>query len=105
MSASTVSNRRHGHGPGLSPRERKVLRLLAHGKTVADIAAHLHRTEQEVQQHIDAVLSGYGVRGAAEALALAGPGPEEADTEQAVADEPAAADAAASEPTAEADRS
>ena len=87
MSESNVSNRRHGHGHGLSPRERKVLRALAHGKTVAEIAAHLHRTEEEVQQHIDAVLTGYGVKTAAEALALAGPGPEEGDTEPAAADE------------------
>ena len=96
MSESNISNRRHGHGHGLSPRERKVLRLLAHGKTIAEIAAHLHRTEQEVQQHLDTVLAGFGVATPAEALALAGPGPEEGETEPAAAaEEPAAGEPAA----------
>jgi DNA-binding NarL/FixJ family response regulator len=98
MSESNISNPHHGHGRRLSPRERKVLRLIAHGKTVAEIAAHLHRTEQEVQEHINNVLAGFGVATAGEALALAGPGPEEGETEPAAAaatDEPAASEPAA----------
>jgi DNA-binding NarL/FixJ family response regulator len=55
----------------LSERERDVLRLIAAGKTNAEIAAQLHLSEGTVRNHVSAVLEKLGVSDRTQAAVLA----------------------------------
>ncbi|HXF97484.1 MAG TPA: response regulator transcription factor [Gaiellaceae bacterium] len=57
--------------PDLSPREREILRLLAEGKTQAQIAAALVISPKTVATHIQRVLGKLGVHSRAQAVAVA----------------------------------
>ncbi len=59
-------------GPGLSPREREVLRLVAAGRTNQAIAAELVLSERTVERHVSNILGklGVGSRTAAAAYAF-----------------------------------
>lgn len=60
---------------GLTPREREIVELVAAGKTNAEIAAELWVAPSTVKKHLENVYGkvGVGRRGAAAALARAGP--------------------------------
>ena len=65
----------HGNGrttdPGLSPREREILSLLADGRTQGQIATELVISPKTVATHIQHILSKLGVHTRAQAVALA----------------------------------
>jgi DNA-binding NarL/FixJ family response regulator len=67
----------HGNGngkseeAGLSPREREILRLLADGRTQAQIATELVISPKTVATHIQHILSKLGVNTRAQAVAFA----------------------------------
>ena len=54
----------------LSPREREVLRNVAHGLTTDDIASKLEISERTVQFHLDAVRTKLGAANRQEAVAI-----------------------------------
>ncbi|MEV7803801.1 response regulator [Microbispora sp. NPDC088329] len=56
---------------GLTPREAEVLRLIAHGLTNAEIAAHLFIGEATVKTHINNLFAKIRVRDRAQAVAYA----------------------------------
>lgn len=56
---------------GLTPRERDVLALLAHGETNADIASRLHMRESTVKAHVSRILAGLDVTNRVQAALLA----------------------------------
>lgn len=58
-------------GPGLSPRERQILSLLADGRTQGQIATELVISSKTVATHIQHILSKLGVHTRAQAVALA----------------------------------
>ncbi|MGC5343947.1 ATP-binding protein [Streptomyces sp. DT171] len=61
--ASTPSPRgRRGYGNELSPREREVTRLLAHGRTNREIAQAMFLSPRTVEEHVAKVLRKLGVR-------------------------------------------
>ncbi|MDP9073926.1 MAG: helix-turn-helix transcriptional regulator [Actinomycetota bacterium] len=66
-----------GNGPipawadGLTTRDLDVLRLLADGRTTADIARALAYSESTVKQLVHAILRSIGARNRAHAVALA----------------------------------
>lgn len=67
---------RNGNGTrngdsGLSPREREILRLLAEGRTQAEIASALVISPKTVATHIQRLLSKLGVHSRAQAVAAA----------------------------------
>lgn len=55
----------------LTPRQREVLGLLAHGSSTHQIAAHLHLSRETVRNHIRGVLQALGVHSRVEAVATA----------------------------------
>ena len=65
----------NGHGspdaPGLSPREREILCLLAEGRTQGQIAGELVISSKTVATHIQHILSKLGVNTRAQAVAMA----------------------------------
>jgi two-component system, NarL family, response regulator DesR len=56
--------------PALSPREREVLALAAHGSTTSEIASRLTATTGTVKRHLSACFAKLGVENRSEALAL-----------------------------------
>jgi two-component system response regulator DesR len=70
VSLPTELSRNVGRPP-LTFREGEVLRLLASGKTNAEIARHLYLSESTVKGHLTAVFVKLGVRTRYEAAALA----------------------------------
>ncbi len=56
---------------GLSPREFDVLRLLAHGRTNAEIGETLHISHRTARCHVSSILLKLGVRYRGEAAARA----------------------------------
>jgi DNA-binding NarL/FixJ family response regulator len=56
---------------GLTTRDVEVLRLLADGRTTADIAQKLAYSESTVKQLVHAILQSLGARNRAHAVALA----------------------------------
>lgn len=59
------------HLPGLTPRERDVLNLIAQGLGNATIAARLHLSPKTVGNHISAIFTKLGVTTRAEAIVRA----------------------------------
>ncbi|MEV4256572.1 response regulator transcription factor, partial [Spirillospora sp. NPDC049652] len=57
-------------GP-LTSRELEVLRLLARGRTNAELAAHLHLSEATVKTHVARILSKLDLRDRAQAIIVA----------------------------------
>ena len=62
---------RNTNSAGLSPREREILRLLADGRTQAQIATELVISPKTVATHIQHILSKLGVNTRAQAVAFA----------------------------------
>ena len=62
------SPRPHGK---LTPRQREVLSLLAHGSSTHQIASHLHLSRETVRNHIRGVLQALEVHSRVEAVATA----------------------------------
>ncbi len=52
--------------PGLTPREREVLQLVAEGKSTKEIAALLHVSQKTIETHRQRVMDKVGVRSVAE---------------------------------------
>jgi len=69
-----ASRGRHGYGDQLSPRERQVAELLAHGATNRDIAQTLFLSPRTVETHVANVLRKLGAarKDVGEALSAAG---------------------------------
>jgi two-component system, NarL family, nitrate/nitrite response regulator NarL len=67
-----VRQRAHGQVPLLSERERQILRLIAHGKSVPDMSAELFLAQTTIKTHIRRLYEKLGVsdRGAAVAQAM-----------------------------------
>jgi PAS domain S-box-containing protein len=57
--------------PRLTPRQSEVLHLLAHGRSTAQIAEHLHLSVATVRNHVRHLLVALGVHSRLEAVALA----------------------------------
>lgn len=57
--------------PGLSPRQREILRLVAAGRSNKEIAAELSITERTAKFHVTGILDKLGASNRAEAVALA----------------------------------
>lgn len=57
--------------PHLSPRERAVLTLLAHGSATEEIAAELHLSPHTVRSHVRAALRKLSARTRTHAVAIA----------------------------------
>jgi PAS domain S-box-containing protein len=55
----------------LTPRQREVLGLLAHGSSTHQIAAHLHLSRETVRNHIRGILQALDVHSRVEAVATA----------------------------------
>ena len=70
--AGEAGRLRSGRGTALSPREREVLGLVAHGKTNAEIAAALVLSEHTVHRHVANILGKLGASSRAAAVAEAG---------------------------------
>jgi two-component system, NarL family, nitrate/nitrite response regulator NarL len=74
VSSLTAQVRQHAHGqvPLLSERERQILRLIAHGKSVPDMSAELFLAQTTIKTHIRRLYEKLGVsdRGAAVAQAM-----------------------------------
>jgi two-component system, NarL family, nitrate/nitrite response regulator NarL len=70
--ASEVHRHAQSHAPMLSERERQILRLIADGKSVPDMAAELFLAQTTVKTHIRRLYEKLGVsdRGAAVAQAM-----------------------------------
>ncbi|WP_101952401.1 response regulator [Mycobacterium sp. 3519A] len=70
----TAQVRQHAHGqaPLLSDRERQILRMIADGKSVPDMAAELYLAQTTIKTHIRRLYEKLGVsdRGAAVAQAM-----------------------------------
>lgn len=56
---------------GLSPRELQVLKLIAEGKTIGQIALRLGVSEPTVKEHASRIRSKLGARNAPQAVHLA----------------------------------
>jgi two-component system NarL family response regulator len=67
--ASRISDR--GPGPGLTPREVEVLKLVAKGRTNAEIAHELHITSGTAKWFVSSILSKLGVDDRTEAVTTA----------------------------------
>jgi DNA-binding NarL/FixJ family response regulator len=69
VDAVSPGERRPDHG--LTPRETDVLRLIADGRSNAEIAAHLHITQATVKTHINNLFAKAGLRDRAQAVTFA----------------------------------
>ncbi|HEX2132407.1 MAG TPA: response regulator transcription factor [Actinophytocola sp.] len=69
VDAVSPGERRGDHG--LTPREVDVLRLIADGRSNAEIAAHLHITQATVKTHINNLFAKAGLRDRAQAVTYA----------------------------------
>jgi two-component system, NarL family, response regulator len=67
--ASRISDR--GPGPGLTPREVEVLKLVAKGRTNVEIAQELHITSGTAKWFVSSILSKLGVDDRTEAVTTA----------------------------------
>jgi two-component system NarL family response regulator len=67
--ASRISDR--GPGPGLTPREVEVLKLVAKGRTNVEIAQELHITSGTAKWFVSSILSKLGVSDRTEAVTTA----------------------------------
>jgi two-component system, NarL family, response regulator len=67
--ASRISDR--GPGPGLTPREIEVLKLVAKGRTNVEIAQELHITSGTAKWFVSSILSKLGVDDRTEAVTTA----------------------------------
>lgn len=70
--ATEVHRNAHSNGPLLSERERQILRMIADGKSVRDMAKELFLAETTIKTHIRRLYEKLGVsdRGAAVAYAM-----------------------------------
>lgn len=59
------------HHPKLTPRQREVLRMLAHGASTRQIAAKLHLSTETVRNHVRGILQALDVHSRVEAVAAA----------------------------------
>ncbi len=66
-----IRRRRETPGVGLTPREHNVLGLIADGRTVAAIAAHIHVAPSTVKTHVQRIYEKLGVSDRASAVAEA----------------------------------
>ena len=66
LQPSSASTRTGGH-EGLTPREREILRLVAEGRSNADVAKRLWVTERTVKVHLSSVYRKLGVSNRTEA--------------------------------------
>jgi DNA-binding NarL/FixJ family response regulator len=57
--------------PQLTPRQTEILHHLQHGRSTAQIAAHLHLSPETVRNHVKHLLRALGVNSRLEAVALA----------------------------------
>lgn len=57
--------------PRLTPRQTEILHHLQHGRSTAQIAAHLHLSPETVRNHVKHLLRALGVNSRLEAVALA----------------------------------
>jgi DNA-binding NarL/FixJ family response regulator len=71
VGAGTAGRDATGAVGRLQPRERDVLRLLAGGRTNAEIATQLSLAEGTVKGHVSSLLAGLGVRNRVEAALVA----------------------------------
>lgn len=71
LPAALPSNHAAAAAVGLTPREREVLRLIAAGRTNAEISRELVLSERTVARHITNIYGKIGARGKADATAYA----------------------------------
>ena len=57
--------------PNLTPRQREILRMLAHGASTRQIADELHLSTETVRNHVRGILQALGVHSRVEAVAAA----------------------------------
>ena len=66
-----LSRTDRGTGPGLTPREREVLELLADGASTQAIAERLYLSSNTVRNHVQKILAKLGVHSRLEAVSTA----------------------------------
>jgi len=62
---------RNDESSGLTPRQREILGLLAHGQCVSDIARRLHLSSVTVRNHVQHLIAKLGLHSQLEAVAYA----------------------------------
>ena len=68
---SSQPARRSGEAPGLTPRQREVLGMLAEGKGVKEIQRELYLSQATVRNHVRSLLQALGAHSQLEAIAKA----------------------------------